>query len=132
MRKLESDVKPMQESISELSEKSGVLQAEKKLLEEDIKRWKARTQVRSVCILPERFRLCLKTIVDVINDNYWTILSSALQHLVSQQKDTDPEEYKRLHSEREVHIKRIQQLTEETGQLKKEASRLEPFLCVHG
>lgn len=45
MRKLESDVAPMQESITELSEKSGVLQAEKKLLEEDIKRWKARTQV---------------------------------------------------------------------------------------
>ncbi|XP_057208864.1 translocated promoter region b, nuclear basket protein isoform X1 [Triplophysa rosa] len=88
MRKLESDVTPMQESITELSEKSGVLQAEKKLLEEDIKRWKARTQ-----------------------------------HLVSQQKDTDPEEYKRLHSEREVHIKRIQQLTEETGRLKTEASR---------
>lgn len=37
----------MQESNSELSEKSGMLQAEKKLLEEDIKRWKARTQVRS-------------------------------------------------------------------------------------
>uniref|UniRef100_A0A8C7VIE4 Nucleoprotein TPR n=1 Tax=Oncorhynchus mykiss TaxID=8022 RepID=A0A8C7VIE4_ONCMY len=36
------------------------------------------------------------------------------QHLVSQQKDTDPEEYKRLHSEKEAHLKRIQQLTEET------------------
>lgn len=51
---------------------------------------------------------------------------------MSQQKDTDPEEYKRLHSEREVHIKRIQQLTEETSRLKAEASRLEPFLSVHG
>lgn len=48
MQKLESNVAPMQESITELSEKSGVLQAEKKLLEEDIKRWKARTQVRTV------------------------------------------------------------------------------------
>ncbi|XP_055043154.2 translocated promoter region b, nuclear basket protein isoform X1 [Misgurnus anguillicaudatus] len=88
VRKLESDLSPMQESITELSEKSGVLQSEKKLLEDDIKRWKARTQ-----------------------------------HLVSQQKDTDPEEYKRMHSEREVHVKRIQQLTEETSRLKAEASR---------
>lgn len=41
----------MQESNAELSEKSGMLQAEKKLLEEDIKRWKARTQVQiSLCI----------------------------------------------------------------------------------
>lgn len=46
MRKLESDILPMQESNAELSEKSGMLQAEKKLLEEDIKRWKARTQVQ--------------------------------------------------------------------------------------
>ncbi|XP_051511668.1 nucleoprotein TPR-like isoform X2 [Myxocyprinus asiaticus] len=45
------------------------------------------------------------------------------QQLVSQQKDTDPEEYKRLHSEREGHLKRIQQLTEETGRLKAEATR---------
>ncbi|XP_051581046.1 nucleoprotein TPR-like isoform X2 [Myxocyprinus asiaticus] len=86
--KLESDILPMQESSAELSEKSGMLQAEKKLLEEDIKRWKARTQ-----------------------------------QLVSQQKDTDPEEYKRLRSEREGHLKRIQQLTEETGRLKTEATR---------
>ncbi|XP_051951674.1 nucleoprotein TPR-like isoform X2 [Xyrauchen texanus] len=86
--KLESDILPMQESNAELSEKSGMLQAEKKLLEEDIKRWKARTQ-----------------------------------QLVSQQKDTDPEEYKRLRSEREGHLKRIQQLTEETGRLKTEATR---------
>ncbi|RXN06352.1 nucleo TPR-like isoform X1 [Labeo rohita] len=88
VRKLESDILPMQESNAELSEKSGMLQAEKKLLEEDIKRWKARTQ-----------------------------------HLVSQQKDTDPEEYKRLHSEREAHLKRIQQLIEETSRLKADASR---------
>ncbi|KAK3516704.1 hypothetical protein QTP70_022497 [Hemibagrus guttatus] len=45
------------------------------------------------------------------------------QVLVSQQKDTDPEEYKRLHSEKEAHLKRIQQLTEETSRLKAEASR---------
>lgn len=45
MQKLESDIMPMQQANSELSEKSGMLQAEKKILEEEIKRWKARTQV---------------------------------------------------------------------------------------
>lgn len=45
MQKLESDILPLQQANSELSEKSGMLQAEKKLLEEEIKRWKARTQV---------------------------------------------------------------------------------------
>ncbi|XP_058493933.1 translocated promoter region b, nuclear basket protein isoform X1 [Solea solea] len=45
------------------------------------------------------------------------------QHLVSQQKDTDPEEYKRLHSEKEAHLKRIQQLTEESARHKSEMTR---------
>uniref|UniRef100_A0A8K9XAV3 Nucleoprotein TPR n=1 Tax=Oncorhynchus mykiss TaxID=8022 RepID=A0A8K9XAV3_ONCMY len=88
VRKLEADITPLQDSNSELSEKNGMLQAEKKLLEEDIKRWKARTQ-----------------------------------QLVSQQKDTDQEENKKLHSEREAHLKRIQQLSEETGRLKAEVAR---------
>lgn len=42
---------------------------------------------------------------------------------MSQQKDSDPEEYKRLHSEKEAHLKRIQQLTEESTRLKAEATR---------
>uniref|UniRef100_A0A7N8WYJ0 Nucleoprotein TPR n=1 Tax=Mastacembelus armatus TaxID=205130 RepID=A0A7N8WYJ0_9TELE len=88
VQKLESDILPLQQANSELSEKSGMLQAEKKILEEEIKRWKARTQ-----------------------------------HLVSQQKDSDPEEYKRLHSEKEAHLKRIQQLTEESTRLKAEVLR---------
>uniref|UniRef100_A0A4W4FQ85 Nucleoprotein TPR n=1 Tax=Electrophorus electricus TaxID=8005 RepID=A0A4W4FQ85_ELEEL len=45
------------------------------------------------------------------------------QHLVSQQKDTDPEEYKRLSSEKEANLKRIQQLSEEAGRLKAETAR---------
>ncbi|XP_066453180.1 nucleoprotein TPR isoform X2 [Eleutherodactylus coqui] len=93
IRKLEADILPLQESNSELSEKSGMLQAEKKLLEEDVKRWRARTQ-----------------------------------HLLNQQKDTDVEEYKKLLSEREVTVKRIQQLTEDTGKLKTEIARLNATL----
>lgn len=48
VRKLELDILPLQEANAELSEKSGMLQAEKKLLEEDVKRWKARNQVNTV------------------------------------------------------------------------------------
>lgn len=48
VRKLELDILPLQEANAELSEKSGMLQAEKKLLEEDVKRWKARNQVNAV------------------------------------------------------------------------------------
>ncbi len=51
---------------------------------------------------------------------------------MSQQKDNDPEEYKRLHSEREAHLKRIQQLVEETSRLKAEASRLKEFSTFIG
>lgn len=45
---------------------------------------------------------------------------------MSQQKDTDPEEYKKLHSEKEAHLKRIQQLTEDTARLKAEVARSVP------
>ncbi|XP_070602426.1 nucleoprotein TPR isoform X2 [Erythrolamprus reginae] len=95
VRKLEADILPLQESNAELSEKSGMLQAEKKLLEEDVKRWKARTQ-----------------------------------HLLSQQKDADVEEYRKLVSEKEVNNKRIQQLSEEIGRLKAEIARTNASLTT--
>ncbi|KAM6124630.1 nucleoprotein TPR isoform 2-T2 [Pterocles gutturalis] len=96
VRKLEADILPLQESNAELSEKSGMLQAEKKLLEEDVKRWKARTQ-----------------------------------HLLSQQKDTDLEEYRKLLSEKEANTKRIQQMSEETGRLKAEIARTNASLTTN-
>lgn len=43
--KLQSDISPLHHSMSLLSEKNGSLQADKRILEEDIKRWKAKTQV---------------------------------------------------------------------------------------
>ncbi|KAM7046736.1 nucleoprotein TPR isoform 4-T4 [Acridotheres tristis] len=95
VRKLEADILPLQESNAELSEKSGMLQAEKKLLEEDVKRWKARTQ-----------------------------------HLLSQQKDTDLEEYRKLLSEKEANAKRVQQMSEETGRLKAEVARTNASLTA--
>ncbi|XP_076833031.1 nucleoprotein TPR isoform X2 [Brachyhypopomus gauderio] len=46
------------------------------------------------------------------------------QQLVSQQKDSDQEESKKLQAERETHLKRIQQLTEETAKLKSDLARV--------
>lgn len=48
---------------------------------------------------------------------------STFQHLLSQQKDTDLEEYRKLLSEKEANTKRIQQMSEETGRLKAEIAR---------
>uniref|UniRef100_A0A9J8BGN9 Nucleoprotein TPR n=1 Tax=Cyprinus carpio carpio TaxID=630221 RepID=A0A9J8BGN9_CYPCA len=50
-------------------------------------------------------------------------LKTRTQQLLSQQKDSDQEETKKLNSERETHLKRIQQLIEETGKLKNEVAR---------
>nr|XP_055058370.1 nucleoprotein TPR [Misgurnus anguillicaudatus] len=50
-------------------------------------------------------------------------LKIRIQQLLNQQKDSDKEENKKLHSEREAHLKRIQLLTEETGKLKNELAR---------
>ena len=51
---------------------------------------------------------------------------------MSQQKDPDTEEYRKLLSEKEVHAKRIQQLTEEIGRLKAEIARYveETLSCI--
>lgn len=71
MRKLELDILPLQEANAELSEKSGMLQAEKKLLEEDVKRWKARNQVNAVkAILKHGNMLILRDRVKVKGIKY--------------------------------------------------------------
>ena len=47
----------------------------------------------------------------------------SLQQLLSQQKDSDQEENRKLSSEREAQLKRIQQLSEEMARLKAELAR---------
>lgn len=47
--KLQSDINPLHHSLSMLSEKNGSLQADKRLLEEDVKHWKVKAQVSLVC-----------------------------------------------------------------------------------
>ncbi|XP_062337734.1 nucleoprotein TPR isoform X2 [Osmerus eperlanus] len=88
VRKLEADISPIQKSNSDLSEKNRMLLAEKKLLDDDLKHWKTRSQ-----------------------------------QLLSQQKDSDQEENRKLSLEREAQLKRIQQLSEETARLKAELAR---------
>lgn len=53
--KLQSDIAPLHHSLSQLSERNGSLQADKRILEEDLKRWKAKAQVRSVTHLQLTF-----------------------------------------------------------------------------
>ncbi|KAJ8357190.1 hypothetical protein SKAU_G00199840 [Synaphobranchus kaupii] len=53
-----------------------------------------------------------------------------VQLLVSQQKDSETEEQKKLISEKEAHLKRIQQLTEETARLKAEIARTQASMTT--
>lgn len=46
--KLQSDISPLHHSLSQLSEKNGALQADKRILEEDLRRWKAKAQVTTL------------------------------------------------------------------------------------
>lgn len=46
-----------------------------------------------------------------------------VQQLLSQQKDSNQEESKKLQTEKEAQVKRIQLLTEETAKLKSELAR---------
>lgn len=71
MHKLEADMRPLQDSNAELSEQNGMLQAEKRLLEEDIKRWKNRTQVCS------SFGFYLYFLKEVEGQLLWEVLVSA-------------------------------------------------------
>lgn len=48
VKKLQLDISPLHHSLSQLSEKNGSLQADQRILEEDLKRWKAKAQV-TVC-----------------------------------------------------------------------------------
>uniref|UniRef100_A0A8B9FRI6 Nucleoprotein TPR n=1 Tax=Amazona collaria TaxID=241587 RepID=A0A8B9FRI6_9PSIT len=52
------------------------------------------------------------------------------KHLLSQQKDTDLEEYRKLLSEKEANTKRIQQMSEEIGRLKAEIARTNASLTT--
>ncbi|XP_069009311.1 translocated promoter region b, nuclear basket protein isoform X2 [Embiotoca jacksoni] len=118
------------ETMSILMETNRMLREDKEKIEQELQQAQAKVQKLESDILPmqqanselsEKSGM-LQAERKILEEEIkcWKARS---QHLVSQQKDSDPEEYKRLHSEREAHLKRIQQLSEENTRLKAEVSR---------
>uniref|UniRef100_A0A8C5I125 Nucleoprotein TPR n=1 Tax=Gouania willdenowi TaxID=441366 RepID=A0A8C5I125_GOUWI len=113
------------ETMSILLESNKMLREEKDKLEQELQQTQAKVQKLEANILPlqqantelsEKSGM-LQADKKILEEEIkrW---KARTQHLVSQQKDSDPEEYKRLHSEKETYLKRIQQLNEETAKLK--------------
>ncbi|XP_062858102.1 translocated promoter region b, nuclear basket protein isoform X2 [Trichomycterus rosablanca] len=118
------------ETMNVLMETNKMLREEKERLEQELQQSQAKVRKLELDILPMQesnaelseksgmLQAEKKLLEEDINR--W---KTRTQYLVSQQKDADPEEFKRLHSENEDHLKRIQHLTEENSRLKAEASR---------
>ncbi|XP_022066194.2 translocated promoter region b, nuclear basket protein [Acanthochromis polyacanthus] len=122
------------ETMSILVETNKTLREEKDKMEQELQQTQAKVQKLESDIMPlqqANSELSEKSGVlqaekKILEDEIkrW---KARTQHLVSQQKDSDPEEYKRLHSEKEANHKRIQQLTEENNRLKAEVARTSNF-----
>ncbi|XP_053286450.1 translocated promoter region b, nuclear basket protein isoform X2 [Pleuronectes platessa] len=118
------------ETMSILMETNKMLRGEKEKMEQELQQTQAKLQKLESDLLPmqqanselsEKSGM-LQAEKKILEEEIkrW---KARTQHLVSQQKDSDPEEYKRLHSEKETHLKRIQQLSEETNRLKADVAR---------
>ncbi|XP_061634910.1 translocated promoter region b, nuclear basket protein isoform X1 [Phyllopteryx taeniolatus] len=118
------------ETMNILMETNKMLREEKDKLEKELQQTQAKVQKLESDVLPLKqanAELSEKSgmlqMEKKILDEEIKRWKARTQHLVSQQKDSDPEEYKRLHSEKEVHLKRIQQLIEENNKIKAEVTR---------
>ncbi|KAB0395840.1 hypothetical protein E2I00_014646, partial [Balaenoptera physalus] len=118
------------ETMNVVMETNKILREEKERLEQDLQQMQAKVRKLELDILPlqeanaelsEKSGM-LQAEKKLLEEDVkrWKARN---QHLVSQQKDPDTEEYRKLLSEKEVHAKRIQQLTEEIGRLKAEIAR---------
>uniref|UniRef100_A0A8C0KUL9 Nucleoprotein TPR n=1 Tax=Canis lupus dingo TaxID=286419 RepID=A0A8C0KUL9_CANLU len=118
------------ETMNVVMETNKMLREEKERLEQDLQQMQAKVRKLELDILPlqeanaelsEKSGM-LQAEKKLLEEDVkrWKARN---QHLVSQQKDPDTEEYRKLLSEKEVHTKRIQQLTEEIGRLKAEIAR---------
>ncbi|XP_012584378.1 PREDICTED: nucleoprotein TPR [Condylura cristata] len=118
------------ETMNVVMETNKMLREEKERLEQDLQQMQAKVRKLELDILPlqeanaelsEKSGM-LQAEKKLLEEDVkrWKARN---QHLVSQQKDPDTEEYRKLLSEKEVHTKRIQQLTEEVGRLKAEIAR---------
>ncbi|XP_046905447.1 translocated promoter region b, nuclear basket protein isoform X1 [Hypomesus transpacificus] len=118
------------ETMSVLMESNKILREEKERMEQELQQAQAKVCKLEAEVLPVQqvnAELNEKTSMlqaekKLLEDDVkrW---KARTQHLVSQQKDTDPEEYKRMHSEKEVHLKNIKELKEENIKLKAEVAR---------
>ncbi|XP_041646505.1 translocated promoter region b, nuclear basket protein [Cheilinus undulatus] len=123
------------ETMSILVETNKMLREEKEKMEQELQQAQAKVQKMESDIMPlqqANSELSEKSGVlqaekKILEEDIkrW---KARTQHLVTQQKDSDPEEYKRLHSEKEAHLKHVHQLTEENTRLKAEASRASHLL----
>ncbi|XP_067310032.1 nucleoprotein TPR isoform X2 [Pseudorasbora parva] len=126
----QEDMMKRMESMSALTETNKMLKNEKNRLEHELQQTKAKVRKLEADIKPlldsnaelsEKSGM-LQAEKKLLEDDVKR-LKARTQQLLSQQKDSDQEESKKLNSEREAHLKRIQQLTEETGKLKNEVAR---------
>ncbi|MED6275380.1 hypothetical protein CHARACLAT_025992, partial [Characodon lateralis] len=115
------------ETLNILVETNKMLREEKDKMEQELKQTQAKVQKLESDIFPlqqsnselSEKNGMLQTEKAILEEEMkrW---KTRTQYLLSQQKDSDPDEFKRLHTEKEVHLKRIQQLTEENTRLKAE------------
>uniref|UniRef100_A0A672NV02 Nucleoprotein TPR n=1 Tax=Sinocyclocheilus grahami TaxID=75366 RepID=A0A672NV02_SINGR len=126
----QEDMMKRMESMSALTETNKMLKNEKNRLEHELQQTQAKMRKLETDIKPlqdsnaelsEKSGM-LQAEKRLLEEDVKR-LKTRTQQLLSQQKDSDQEETKKLHSEREAHLKRIQQLTEETGKLKNEVAR---------
>ncbi|XP_050989675.1 nucleoprotein TPR [Labeo rohita] len=126
----QEDMMKRMESMSALTETNKMLKNEKNRLEHELQQTQAKMRKLEADIKPlqdangelsEKSGM-LQAEKRLLEEDVKR-LKTRIQQLLSQQKDSDQEESKKLHSEREAHIKRIQQLIEETGKLKNEVAR---------
>ncbi|XP_043117020.1 LOW QUALITY PROTEIN: nucleoprotein TPR [Puntigrus tetrazona] len=126
----QEDMMKRVESMSALTETNKMLKNEKNRLEHELQQTQAKVRKLETDIKPlqdsnaelsEKSGM-LQAEKRLLEEDVKR-LKTRTQQLLSQQKDSDQEETKKLHSEREAHIKRIQQLIEDTGKLKNELAR---------
>ncbi|XP_068272889.1 nucleoprotein TPR isoform X2 [Nyctibius grandis] len=125
------------ETMNVLIETNKMLREEKERLEQDLQQVQAKVRKLEADILPlqesnaelsEKSGM-LQAEKKLLEEDVkrW---KARTQHLLSQQKDTDLEEYRKLLSEKEANTKRIQQMSEETGRLKAEIARTNASLTT--
>ncbi|KAJ7332338.1 hypothetical protein JRQ81_014518 [Phrynocephalus forsythii] len=126
------------ETMNVLIETNKMLREEKERLEQELQQMQAKVRKLEADIMPlqesnaelsEKSGM-LQAEKKLLEEDVkrW---KSRTQHLLSQQKDTDVEEYRKLVSEKEVNTKRIQQMSEEIGRLKAEIARSNASLTTN-